>query len=62
MGIECLEGYKGRLCHQCVLEGDAMFTRQGKHECVKCPSPSENAAKVIGLALLVLLYISILIL
>lgn len=42
----CSKGYRGNLCQAC----DNGYSRSGENICSKCPSYSENIAKLIGIA------------
>ena len=59
--VECAEGYSGYLCTSCLIVNNTKFQRVGVYECERCPDPTLNAIRVVGLFILILLFLTSLI-
>ena len=57
----CKYGYGGNLCHQCIDIDGFHFTRIGKNEYGLCPSKVENALKIAGIFIGLLITLGLLI-
>ena len=57
----CANGYGKNLCQACVEHNGEMYERLTSNTCSRCPEPTLNAVKVVGLGLVVILYVVLLI-
>ena len=57
----CAAGYGENLCHACVEHGGDVYERLTSSTCSRCPEPTLNALKVMGIGLVVILYVVLLI-
>ena len=49
------------MCAECVVTGDDKYEAVGNNQCAKCPDPTLNAIRVVGIIILVLMFMVVLI-
>ncbi|CDW85403.1 UNKNOWN [Stylonychia lemnae] len=59
--VQCAAGYGGNLCQSCVKVQDDWYSRESANDCSKCISHTANAWRLVGVAVLVVVYFIILI-
>ena len=59
--VECAEGYKGILWNEWITDGDIKYEQITENICSQCPDPAINLIRIIGVALLVLIFLILLI-
>lgn len=59
--VDCAPGYDGELCSECTIVNGTKYERLADFECTKCPDPTLNAIRVVGLAIAITLFVVLLI-
>lgn len=59
--VECAEGYTGILWNEWITEGETKYEQISENMCSQCPDPVLNLMRIIGVALLVLIFMMVLI-
>lgn len=59
--VNCATGYTGILCSEWVVEGDQKYEQISENTCSKCPNPVMNIIRIIGVAILVIIFLVLLI-